>query len=49
MLCDLDLPTSGNAFIGGYDIYKDSEKIKQNISYMSQIFSPYENLSVFKI
>lgn len=29
MLCGLSLPTSGNAFIGGYDVYKDSEKIKQ--------------------
>lgn len=38
MLCDLSLPTSGNAFIGGYDVYKDSEKIKQNIGYMSQKF-----------
>ncbi|MCV3470207.1 ABC transporter ATP-binding protein [Campylobacter sp. CNRCH_2015_0814] len=48
MLCGLSLPTSGNAFIGGYDVYKDSEKIKQNIGYMSQKFSLYEDLSVFE-
>ncbi|MCV3381615.1 ABC transporter ATP-binding protein [Campylobacter sp. IFREMER_LSEM_CL2127] len=48
MLCGLSLPTSGNAFIGGYDVYRDSEKIKQNIGYMSQKFSLYEDLSVFE-
>ena len=46
MLCGLLLPTSGQAHINGFDIYKDYEKIKQHIGYMSQKFSLYEDLTV---
>jgi ABC-2 type transport system ATP-binding protein len=46
MLCGLSLPTSGKATIAGFDIYKDTEKIKRNIGYMSQKFSLYEDLTV---
>lgn len=46
MLCGLSTPTSGQATIAGFDIYKETEKIKQNIGYMSQKFSLYEDLTV---
>ena len=46
MLCGLSIPTSGEATIAGYDVYKETEKIKQNIGYMSQKFSLYEDLTV---
>lgn len=46
MLCGLSIPTSGEAFVAGYDIYKDTEKIKKNIGYMSQKFTLYEDLTV---
>ena len=46
MLCGLSTPTSGGATIAGFDVYKDSEKIKENIGYMSQKFSLYEDLTV---
>ena len=46
MLCGLSLPTSGNAMIAGFDVYREIEKIKKNIGYMSQKFSLYENLTV---
>jgi len=46
MLCGLLLPSSGSAHINGLDIYKDYEKIKQNIGYMSQKFSLYDDLTV---
>jgi ABC-2 type transport system ATP-binding protein len=46
MLCGLSIPTSGEGTIAGYDIYKETEKIKQNIGYMSQKFSLYEDLTV---
>lgn len=46
MLCGLLRPTSGEGWVAGYDIYKESDKIKQNIGYMSQKFSLYEDLSV---
>jgi ABC-2 type transport system ATP-binding protein len=46
MLCGLSRPSSGEATVAGFDIYRDTEKIKQNIGYMSQKFSLYEDLSV---
>ncbi len=46
MLCGLSMPTSGKATVAGFDVYKENEKIKQNIGYMSQKFSLYEDLTV---
>lgn len=46
MLCGLSKPTSGQAVIAGFDVYRQTEKIKQNIGYMSQKFSLYEDLTV---
>ncbi len=46
MLCGLSKPTSGDATIAGFDVYKHTEKIKKNIGYMSQKFSLYEDLTV---
>lgn len=46
MFCGLSVPTSGNAKVAGYDVYKETESIKKNIGYMSQKFSLYENLTV---
>jgi len=46
MLCGLSLPTSGEATVAGYDLYKDAENIKKSIGYMSQKFSLYEDLTI---
>ena len=46
MLCGLSLPTSGIASVAGFDVYKQNERIKQNIGYMSQKFSLYDDLTV---
>ena len=46
MLCGLSYPTSGKATVAGFDVYKEQEKIKKSIGYMSQKFSVYENLTV---
>jgi ABC-2 type transport system ATP-binding protein len=48
MLCGLSAPSSGNAAIAGFDIYRETEKIKKNIGYMSQKFSLYEDLTVLE-
>jgi len=48
MLCGLLKPTSGDATIAGFDIYRQTEQIKKNIGYMSQKFSLYEDLSVLE-
>jgi len=48
MLCGVLRPTSGVGTVFGYDIEKDSEKIKLNIGYMSQKFGLYEDLTVYE-
>ncbi|MCF6407364.1 ABC transporter ATP-binding protein [Chitinophaga filiformis] len=46
MLCGLSYPTSGEAAVAGYNVFKQQEEIKRNIGYMSQKFSLYESLTV---
>ena len=46
ILCGLLSPTSGKGTVAGFDIYKEADKIKQHIGYMSQKFSLYEDLTV---
>jgi ABC-2 type transport system ATP-binding protein len=46
MLCGLSTPSSGKATVAGFDLFKDAEKIKKNIGYMSQKFSLYEDLTI---
>ncbi|MDD4602756.1 MAG: ABC transporter ATP-binding protein [Bacteroidales bacterium] len=48
ILCGLSYPNSGELTVGGFDIYKEREKIKKNIGYMSQRFSLYDDLTVFE-
>jgi ABC-2 type transport system ATP-binding protein len=46
MLCGIITPTSGSGQVGGFNIFKEQEQIKQNIGYMSQKFSLYDDLTV---
>ncbi len=46
MLCGLSKPTSGTAYVSGFDVYRQQNRIKANIGYMSQKFSLYEDLTV---
>jgi ABC-2 type transport system ATP-binding protein len=46
MLCGLLRPSSGSASVGGVDVSRDPERVKQRIGYMSQRFSLYEKLTV---
>lgn len=46
MLCGLSFPTSGEACVAGFDLFREAEEIKKNIGYMSQKFSLYEDLTI---
>ncbi len=46
MLCGILAPSSGTGAVAGFDVIRESEKIKSNIGYMSQRFSLYEDLTV---
>jgi ABC-2 type transport system ATP-binding protein len=46
MLCGILLPSSGVGRVAGYDVAREPEQVRQNIGYMSQKFSLYEELTV---
>lgn len=46
MLCGLLKPTAGHATVAGFDVGREAEKVRQNIGYMSQKFSLYNDLKV---
>ena len=48
MLCGLIKPSSGSARVAGYDIEKETRQVKQNIGYMGQKFSLYNDLSLME-
>jgi ABC-2 type transport system ATP-binding protein len=48
MLCGLLKPTSGRAEVAGYDVARKPEAVRQNIGYMSQKFSLYNDLKVIE-
>ena len=48
ILCGLSKPTSGKGKVAGFDIYRQAENVKENIGYMSQKFSLYEDLKVWE-
>jgi ABC-2 type transport system ATP-binding protein len=46
MLCGLLNPSSGRATVGGFDVGKQPDLVKEHIGYMSQRFSLYMDLTV---
>ena len=48
MLCGLSFPSSGEASVAGFNVYRQQQHIKSNIGYMSQKFSLYEDLTVLE-
>jgi ABC-2 type transport system ATP-binding protein len=48
MLCGILDPTGGRGTVVGFDIARESERIKERIGYMTQRFSLYEDLTVLE-
>ena len=48
MLCGLLKPTSGRGLVAGFDVTREPEAVRQNIGYMSQKFSLYNDLKVIE-
>ena len=48
MLCGILRPTGGSGTVLGFDVNRESEKIKTRIGYMSQRFSLYDDLTVYE-
>ena len=48
MLCGLLTPTAGRAEVAGFDVARKPESVRQNIGYMSQKFSLYNDLKVIE-
>lgn len=46
LLCGLLVPDGGSGTCLGYDIVRETEKIKRHVGYMTQRFSFYEDLSI---
>ena len=46
MLCGLVEPTSGEAFVNGFNVRRQGDAVRRSIGYMSQSFSLYTDLTV---
>jgi ABC-2 type transport system ATP-binding protein len=46
ILCGLSYPTTGRVHVAGCDVYRETEKLKRKIGYMSQKFTLYEDLTI---
>jgi ABC-2 type transport system ATP-binding protein len=46
MLAGVMSPTAGSATVAGFDVVRESEQVKNHISYMPQRFGLYEDLTV---
>jgi ABC-2 type transport system ATP-binding protein len=46
MLCGVIEPTSGGGSVMGYDVVSEPERVRENIGYMSQKFSLFQDLTV---
>ncbi|MCE5267068.1 MAG: ATP-binding cassette domain-containing protein, partial [Planctomycetaceae bacterium] len=48
LLASIMEPTGGDAWVAGFHIVREAERIKENIGYMSQRFGLYPDLTVIE-
>jgi ABC-2 type transport system ATP-binding protein len=48
ILATLLTPTSGKAFVGGYDVIKHPKQVRKLIGYMPDFFGVYDNLTAYE-
>lgn len=46
ILSTLDVPTSGDAFVGGYSVIDDPDKVRRILGFMPDSFGRYSNMNV---
>ncbi len=46
ILATLDLPTAGDAFVGGYSVIDDPDKVRRILGFMPDSFGRYANMNV---
>ncbi len=46
ILATLDLPTAGDAFINGYSVIDDPDKVRHSVGFMPDAFGRYPNMDV---
>lgn len=46
ILATLDMPTSGDAFVGGYSVVDDPDKVRAILGFMPDSFGKYANMNV---
>ena len=48
ILATLDVPTSGDAFINGYSVIDDPDKVRKIVGFMPDSFGKYSNMNVLE-
>src|ERR1700678_4318909 len=48
ILATLDVPTAGDAFINGYSVIDDPDKVRKIVGFMPDSFGKYANMNVLE-
>jgi ABC-2 type transport system ATP-binding protein len=48
ILATLDLPTAGDAFVDGFSVLNDPDRVRRRLGFMPDYFNTYPNVNVFE-